>query len=376
MTVHLVYPYGATISCPDAIGRNVGLRLRQWGHRVIHYNWDDVRRIRPAGDDDALVGHPHYNPFTVYRRSVRMKGWRRRIAMFPFAHGLLGYAAFADAAVRRSDLALGICARYWGQTAPQSAYAHWTPKLIQTDLAIDRNDFPVVKRQFNPPGRRRVLYIGHTAKYKNPAFLGQIAQAMPDVEFSWAGGSYNKVNIPGFKLLGNLDFGSAKALEIVAAHDFLLTVGISDPNPTTILEAMAWGLIPVCTPQSGYSDYPSIPNVWPGDVAGAVAVLRGLQDAPEAQLEAMRQENWRMLDTHFTWDRFAGQVREAIESDASPAIGAEPLHLRVRLAGAALAADTSPLRMRHLSRFTYRALSGRSRSDRTVLEPIGDRHGH
>jgi glycosyltransferase involved in cell wall biosynthesis len=374
MTVHLVYPHGAKIACPEAIGRNVALRLRQWGYRVIHYTWDDVRRIRP-GDDDALVGHPHYNPFTVYRRSVKLKGWRRRIAMFPFAHGLLGYAAFADAAVRRSDLTLAICARYWTQTAPQSAYAHWVPKLIQTDLAVDRNDFPVIKRRFNPAGRRRVLYIGHTAKYKNPAFLAQIAQAMPDVEFSWAGGSYNKVDLPGFKRLGGLDFASPQAREIVAAHDFLLTVGISDPNPTTVLEAMAWGLIPVCTPQSGYSDYPDIPNVMPGDLAGAVTVLRGLLAAPEAQLEAMRERNWQMLDTHFTWDRFAGQVRDAIETDASPAAGPEPLGLRVRLAAAALAADTSPVRVRHLSRFMYRALSGRSRSDPTVLEPIGDKHG-
>ena len=30
--------------------------------------------------------------------------------------------------------------------------------------------------------------------------------------------------------------------------------GKSDPNPTVILEAMAWGLIPIATKGSGYTE--------------------------------------------------------------------------------------------------------------------------
>lgn len=373
-TVHFVYPHGNQIGCPHAIGRETGLRLRRWGYRVAHYNWDDFHHIKP-GDGDVLLGHPHPNPFTVFRRSVRDNRWARRVAMFPFAHGLMGYAAFADGAVRWSDQVLAIAGRYWAQTAPASVYAHWCPKLIHLDLAINRGDFPVVKRAFNPPGRRKIAYIGHTAPYKNPEFLKRIAAAMPDVEFSWFGISFNRVPLTGFRAMGTHSFAVPASRELLAENDFLLTVGRSDPNPTTILEAMSWGLIPVCTPQSGYSDYETIPNVPLDDVAGAVRVLRQLQEAPAKRLESMQQANWELLDRHFNWDRFAGQVRSAIESTASPPLGPEPASLRLRLMGAAATSDSSWLRPMNFARYVYRSLSGRSRSDSTPREAIGATDG-
>src|SRR3990172_11633780 len=146
---------------------------------------------------------------------------------------------------------------------------------------------------------------------------------MPESEISWGGSA--KDGIPGLEPLGRLDFASEHGRAIVAEHDFLLTVGSSDPNPATILEAAAWGLVPVCTRESGYSGYPGIPNVPLGDVRGALEILRGLQAAPAERLEELRAANDRLLDTHFTWDRFAGQVVEAIQSTTSPPLPPPPL---------------------------------------------------
>ena len=53
-TVHLIYPHGSRISCPDAIGRNVGNRLREQ-FEVKQYNWDDIGVLHP-GSDDILIG--------------------------------------------------------------------------------------------------------------------------------------------------------------------------------------------------------------------------------------------------------------------------------------------------------------------------------
>src|ERR1035437_10468265 len=88
----------------------------------------------------------------------------------------------------------------------------------------------------------------------------------------------------------------------------MLTVGKADANPTTILEAMAWGLIPICTPTSGYQGIRNIPNVPRDDAPAAAAILRHLLAADESELVAMQSENWRQLDEHYTWDRFAAQV--------------------------------------------------------------------
>ncbi|MFN3979841.1 MAG: glycosyltransferase, partial [Caldilinea sp.] len=102
-------------------------------------------------------------------------------------------------------------------------------------------------------------------------------------------------------------------------------------NPTTVLEAMAWGLIPVCTPQSGYVGYPSIINVPLDDPEGAAIVLRRLQSLPDTELFQLQAANWRLLDEHFNWDRFASQVIDAIESTDSPACGFVTAEHRRRL---------------------------------------------
>jgi hypothetical protein len=92
---------------------------------------------------------------------------------------------------------------------------------------------------------------------------------------------------------------------------------------------MAWGLIPICTPTSGYAGIPSIPNVPADDAAAAAAIVRQLLSANELELLAMQSANWRLLEEHYTWDRFAAQVVEAIESTESPALLPESLKRRL-----------------------------------------------
>jgi hypothetical protein len=114
-----------------------------------------------------------------------------------------------------------------------------------------------------------------------------------------------------------------------------------------VLEAMAWGLVPVCTPQSGYESEAGIVNVPLDDVKGAVEVLRQLQSAPAADLEALRAINDRELDRRYTWDRFAGQVEAAIDSEIAPAAVQMGTAERVGLAMASLGYGHSPIRPRN-----------------------------
>ncbi len=313
-TIHLVYPHGSRISCPDAIGRNLASRLQSRYH-VRLYNWDDPRTINP-GSDDVLLGHPHPAPWTCFRRSMARAGWRKVIVMSPYHHGDLVQVAFLNTIIAQADRYLAITGNYWFTSVGQSAFAHWQPKMVHLDLAIDREGFPMVKTAFNPPGKRRIVYIGQNNWTKNTGYLSAIAQALPGVDFAWIGSG--KTSIAGFASLGFQDFQRDEARDLVATYDVMLTVGRADANPTTILEAMAWGLIPMCTPQSGYVGYPGIINVPLDDVERAAARLQMFQALPDATLRRLQRENWDLLDQHFTWDRFAWQVINAIESP-SPA---------------------------------------------------------
>jgi len=314
--IHLIYPFGAAISCPQAIGRNLAAHL-SLRFEVKQYQWDETGILRP-GRDDILLGHPHPLPHTIFRRSLRQAGWRRILLLCPYNHDIL-QVAHLESVMSQVDLYLAITGRYWFDSVESSEFAHWRPKMVHLDLAVDRRDFPPVKARFNPPGRRRILYIGHSGRMKNLGYLSEIARRMPDTPFSWIGGRSGQHR--GLCGLGYRDFRTPEAQGLVTSHDFLVTVSTADANPATILEAMAWGLIPVCTPQCGYSGYPGIINVPLGDAAGAVRILRTLQDLPEAELFRLQDVNRRLLDSAFTWEVFGRRVVDAIQSNQSPPLG-------------------------------------------------------
>lgn len=329
--VHLVYPHEERVSCPDAIGRNLSRQLSP-RYDVRLYDWDSAKSIEP-GRGDVLVGHPHPSPWTTFRRSLRKPGWSRRLILAPFNHGDPRQSAWLDPVVRDCDLYLAITGDLWFASTPQSAFAHWVPKMVKMDLAVDRSDFPAIKTTFNPPGRRRFLFIGHSRWTKNVGYLGRIATALGGGVVSWMGVGRA---IPGVVPLGLQDFSDPKALALVAKHDFLISVGAADANPAAVLEAMAWGLVPACSKESAHADLPGIVDVPLGDVDAAVRVLERLQSVDEGELRVRQEQNWTTLDERFTWSEFGARVIEAIESSERPAVlPTEPAH-RLRLAIAKL----------------------------------------
>ena len=326
--VHLVYPHADRTSQPDAIGRQLGQRLEA-RYEVIYHDWWERGVIRPE-PGDVLLGHPHPAPGTIFRRSARERGWSRVLMMSPYNHGDLRQVAFVDPIIRDCDLYLTITGPYWFGSTGRSRCSHWLPKMVHVDMAVDRQHFPPLKDTFGAPGKRRFVYIGSTLYMKNTPYLTQIVRRMPGADFTWVGPG--TTGIEGLKPLGFLDFDGPDGRAILGSFDFLVTVGRADANPTTILEAMAWGVLPVCTPQSGYAGISSIINVPLDDPEGAAAVLTRLNTLPEQRLLAMQAENWRLLDQHYNWGRFADQVIEAIESRASPPLGPESLSRRLAFA--------------------------------------------
>src|ERR1700756_2113262 len=317
-TVHFVYPRDAARnSSPFCIGNEVGDRLAR-DYDVRFYGWRDKVKIEPK-PGDILLGHPHWRRNSVFERSVDQPGWKRRILMAPYVDDLR-QVAFYDRHMAQCDLFLAITGNYWFDRIEDAAIRRWKPKMRHMDLAVNRDFFPFVKTRFNPPGQRKFLYIGHTAHNKNVGYLSQLQRQCQSVDISWAGRGRKK--IPGVHVLGFMDFSQPEARAKVAQFDFMITVGAMDANPTTTLEAMAWGLIPTVTMQSGYENRAGIVNVPLNDAAAAELVFSQLQAASEAQLLETQRLGQEAIDSHYRWDRFYDQVRSAIEGTESPAIRA------------------------------------------------------
>jgi len=206
----------------------------------------------------------------------------------------------------------------------QSLFKDWIPKTRQIDSAVNRADFPPLKTSFGLPGQRRFVYIGSAGFHKNIGYLFEIAAANPNLGISWIGGT-GQERSPGLRSYGNVALHEDSGRQLVAEYDFLLTVGNSDSNPTTIVEAMSWGLIPICTPQSGYHQVPGIINVPLKDVAEASRILRWANTLEEERLLEMQSINFNALHDWYNYDRWADQVIEAIESNESPRIVSHPL---------------------------------------------------
>lgn len=316
MTVHLIYPHGTAISCPDAIGRHLADHLRA-SYEVRTYDWDEFGVIRPA-DGDVLLGHPHPTPGTIFRRSIGSKGWSRRLLLSPYHHGDEHQVAHLERWVRRCDEFLAITGAYWFDSIGSGPFSSWAPKMTHLDLAVDRSDFPVIKRGFALPGHRRYLFIGHSGWTKNPAYLDAIASRLPPGSVGWIGRERHAV--PHVTAYGTRDFQTEDARNLVAEHDFLLTVGRADANPTTVLEAMAWGLIPVCTKESGYYREDGIINLPLDQPDAAVRILTDLQYLPTQKLLELQHHNWLRIDSHYNWARFGNDVTAAIQCDDSASL--------------------------------------------------------
>lgn len=324
--IHLIYPCSDAISCPPAIGRKLREALNVIAPVTVHAL--DADYVITPGRGDILIGHPGWEPWHVFNRSVRQCGWARRIGIQPFCPGDPRLQAATDRVIGYCDVFLAICGAWWFARTEATIFTHWRPKLIHLDLAVDRRDFPPLKESFSAPGQRRFLYIGHSAWYKQPDYLCALARARVG-QIAWIGKMRRRLRGP--ERLGVRDFANHEAQQDLKDFDFLLTVGNADANPTTILEAMAWGLVPVCTVQSGYAGMPGVINLPVDDVDAALAVLDRLQVMPDDALKAMQVENHRLLEQHFNWPRLCAQVVTAVSGNDCPALGAQSQAERLRM---------------------------------------------
>jgi glycosyltransferase involved in cell wall biosynthesis len=296
MTIHLVYPFGDRRAAPWSIGNHLGEAILQAGHTLEIYDWKDRVRM-DCGHGDILIGHPCEEPGYAFTDNLFL-GWDKIIIIAPW-NGSELYTDRIDQAWHIADTVIPICGPYWADRLP----GHWEAHPV--DMAVDARDYPFLKEEIAPRGMRRILYIGCTVPAKGTDFLTQLTRALPDVEFGHVGPGI----VPGCWPWGPVAMETETGQEIVKRYDFLIAPGRNDANPATALEAKAWGLIPITTPQSGWDNSISIPL---DDVQGAVTVIQKYLDANEEMLRTIQQENLKQALEVYTWRRFCKHVLQFI----------------------------------------------------------------
>jgi hypothetical protein len=283
--------------------------------RLYRYNEHTVASMRPG---DIFIGEPlplgGYgevrasidDPESITSRTVREFPSERNFILMPYAHDEQ-YAGFLKGVVGENAKAGGgalfiggkIWERDWETRSPLAELGPLR-KVHLTAMGIDTSQYPLVKKQFNAKGKRKYLYIGHDAWYKNTAELERIAARMPEYEFAHIGGG----NVRGWKKLSNFAVLTAEYMSRLAReYDIFVNVSSADPQATTIIEQMCFGLTVACTPETGY-EYKTLTLLGAHDTEQNVQRLRTLQEVGEDELIARAQENRRLVEQDHTWEQF------------------------------------------------------------------------
>jgi len=308
-------PFSNTKNIYKALSRVYPTQLYTLKERVkIRFNSDDI-----------FLGHPFFpyqpNGIGVTEFAVSSKVKPKVLAIITPLHCDINIKtthinkAFLDhvnSLMSHVDVLFAIMGQYWWDQWDQSPYAYWKSKMVRLDMAVDVKYYPLIKKQFNKPGKRKFLYIGKNDPMKGVDFLSKLAFELKDCEFGWIGVGED---IPGVKRIsGPRQLDPEYMSKVAEDYDFFISPSLADPNPTTILESMAWGFPVICTPQSGYYETEYIRNIYRNDFNKSVNILKSLQDINEIELIKRSKLARRVVENNYNWGRFTETILKHIVS--------------------------------------------------------------
>lgn len=309
-TAHIIYPFDLKKQInPWSIGNNLYFILRK-KYYVKTYNWTSVQKIIPK-NGDILIGHPHSNPFTIFRRSFMSNKWSKKIVIQPF-NGDLEQMSHLYNVIDKCDEFIAICGSYWIKYLNKSVLKVWKNKITQVDLGLYKEKYPFIKKKFNKIGKRKFLFIGNDYSYNNFAknlnYLKLISKKSQIKNFATIG---NK-KVGDIKHYGWLNLANKKSLKIISKYDFLIHTSKFDANPSTVLESMSWGLIPVITKECGYEGLNKNCYIPSKNVLTAIGKLKDLQNLDENVLKKIQLENLNLLEKKYNWKNFRKKIKKVL----------------------------------------------------------------
>lgn len=314
MRIHMVYagdPHSGPDCAPFTITRRVYTALSALAP-VTYYDWCHCGPFDPVGPDDIVIGHPNYPDVTATRQLFKSRA-RAKILIFPLHHGMPEINLPFDDVARQADAILSITGQYWYDTLESSPFAHWKGKMTRLDMAIDMAAFPHVKQSFSPQGQRQFFYIGADRPEKGLSNLERIfAGTGHQLHLYGHIGDSPLTRMPNVHVHGWTETSPGFARDLATFADCYVHGGVSDANPTTLLESASWGFLAACTPQSGY--WPGRPfyGLNMGDIDGCRTLLNYVQSASESDLAGNQLGMRAAVARDHTWDIFTSKVVEVV----------------------------------------------------------------
>jgi hypothetical protein len=275
---------------------------------VIHLKPDDIFFGQPVPQGGFGLGP---RPETDDHESITSRTLRENIDnnhnkffFIPFANDPVLMSWAKDLAFNYADKVILQGGEFWTRDWKNNVFGQLDQKnVLRVNNAIDPNDYYFIKKSFNPPDKRKFLYIGHTAWYKNTVELERIASQMP----GFVGGHIGGGIIKGWKNYGFSDFTPEFLKNLADEYDIFINTSSGDANATTILENICFGFPVACTPETGF-EYPSIIKLSTTDTAENIKKLTAMKNMSESELKKLVEENMKFVKKYYTWDNFLNEI--------------------------------------------------------------------
>ena len=186
--------------------------------------------------------------------------------------------------------------------------------MNHVNCGINRNSYKFLKKKFNEIGKRKILFIGNDYQYNNYAkniqFLHSISKKFKNNIF----GSMGNVKFNNMINYGWMNFDSEYSRKKLLDYDFLIQTSKNDANPSTILEAMSWGLIPIATKQCGYHNEEGIINIPLNRVNDTVKIIKKLLHINPNNLFHIQKINIKALNERYNWKIYRDTIKKIVLS--------------------------------------------------------------
>lgn len=240
------------------------------------------------------------------------------------------HTPFIESQLKAARRIFAICGEIWirrtQELGKDTLHGAVKDKLVQVNLGCYGGHFPV-KTVFGRENRRNFLHISNLAKYKNMPLLFQSMDGVPAtlmiasqtltktgwIDWTYTDGAGNR-RIYRFYSLGTVSNSDPKFNDfIIKNFDFYIHAADGDAQATVILENCLRGLVPLVTPESGFS-CPYAVTLTQDPVKNREIIQRAMDMPEDEYVQRSRGVRAHVLE-HHDWGRIYDRVWTAIQED-------------------------------------------------------------
>lgn len=301
------------IQAPFSISYNICNSLSKF-YNLRLYDIHDTRDLQ-LGENDIFLGHAWpdfkhlkagnnawttYDPNQIVNKVILKYPNDPRVKIIgPFNHSM-EQTAWLGPLFEKMSTFIGIAGDYWFENLSHYPLSSKIGNFQHLNMAIDQRDYPLLKKEFNNKGKRKFLYIGRLSKEKNLQLLEDLAK-----NNNFEGGYISDGDgLKGWKKLSDFRKLTPEYMKtIIKDYDVFVSASNFDAQATTVLEAMCWGLMILCTKESGYCHESMFLLDLENETFNNQQIYN-IQERDNNEFIKYQLQNLTLIKTKYSWNRF------------------------------------------------------------------------